>query len=61
MKVKIKTKSNYRSLNGEWLEVHEAQGTRISGYVPDASSKDGKIVVDFAISEITEIKYNQKS
>lgn len=61
MKVMIKTKSNYRGLNGTWLTVHEAVNKRISCIVNDPEAKDGKLIVDFDISEITMISYSSET
>jgi hypothetical protein len=53
MKAKIKTKSNYRGLNGKWLAIKEIVGTRVTCYVdtPDL----GKITADFALKEVEEM------
>jgi ppGpp synthetase/RelA/SpoT-type nucleotidyltranferase len=47
---KIKTKSNFRSLNGIWLEVESMNGKRVTCYFED-------LKVDFTLSEISEFKY----
>lgn len=55
MKVQVNTKSNYRNLNGQWLTVTEAHGTRVSVLV----DFDGvPTTVDFQLKEIAAIKYN---
>jgi hypothetical protein len=57
MKAKVSTKSNYRNLNGQWVEIKEFLGTIISCIVFDEIL--GKhITVDFSLKEITEIKNN---
>jgi hypothetical protein len=54
VKAKIKTKSNYRNLNGTWLVVAEMVGTRVSCIVEiDGVNK----TVDFGLTEITEFNY----
>lgn len=61
MKVIVKTKSNFRNLNGQELEVLEInrisdKNTRVSCSVYDESlSKD--ITVDFDIQEVVSFKY----
>ena len=55
MNAKIQTKSNYKNLNGQWLEVHEIRGTRVSCIVKDDEAKDGQIISDFTLSEIVEM------
>lgn len=59
MKVLIKTKSNYRDLNGTWLQVHECVGTRVSCIVKDESAHKGQLIIDFNLSEVVEITYNR--
>ena len=55
MKVQVNTKSNYRNLNGQWLNVTEANGTRVSVLV----DFDGvPTTVDFTLKEVSAIKYN---
>ncbi len=49
IKVKVETKSNFRELNGLWLNVIEMNGTRVSCLV------DG-LTVDFNLVEIKEVK-----
>lgn len=57
MKVVVKTKSNYRNLNGQPLTVKEAVGTRVTCIV----EIDGlNVSVDFNLNEIVEILYSQK-
>ncbi len=57
MKVKIKTKSNYRDLNGQWLDVVEAVGKRITCSVP-SEFQLGAVNADFDLSEVEEIDYS---
>jgi len=47
---KINTKSNFRSLNGIWLEVESMNGKRVTCYFED-------LKVDFTLNEISEFKY----
>jgi hypothetical protein len=50
---KIKTKSNFRNLNGTFQQVYEIVGKRVTCLV----EIDGKILqTDFSLSEITEFK-----
>jgi phage major head subunit gpT-like protein len=53
MKVKVNTKSNYQNLNGQWLELREIVGTRVTCIVKFAEF--GKQTVDFNLKEVTEI------
>jgi hypothetical protein len=53
MKAKVNTKSNYRNLNGQWLEVKEIVGTRVTCVVEFAEF--GKQSVDFNLKEVTEM------
>jgi hypothetical protein len=53
-KVKVNTKSNYKNTNGQWLEVSELSGTRVTCWVEDSTIEFGHIKVDFHISEIVE-------
>jgi hypothetical protein len=53
MIVKVKTKSNYRNLNGEWLKVKEIVRTRVSCIIKFAEF--GEQSVDFNLSEVTEM------
>jgi hypothetical protein len=57
MKALIKTKSNYKNLNGQWLEVIEAVGKRISCKHNDNGNN---VTVDFTLSEIAELSYASK-
>jgi hypothetical protein len=57
MKAKVSTKSNYKNLNGQWVEIKEFLGTIISCLVFD-EILGKKITVDFSLKEITEIKNN---
>lgn len=54
MKAKIKTKSNYKNLNGQWLEVKEIVGTRVSClWFSEEFQKT--ITIDFSLNEVSEI------
>ncbi len=53
LRVKVNTKSNYRGLNGQWLEVKECRGTRVSCNVE--TEEHGLQTVDFSLNEIVEI------
>lgn len=53
MKAKVNTKSNYRNLNGQWLNVKEIVGTRVTCIVEFAEF--GKQSVDFSLKEVTEL------
>ena len=53
MKAKVNTKSNYRNLNEQWLEVKEIVGTRVTCIVE--TEEYGKQSVDFNLKEITEM------
>jgi hypothetical protein len=53
MKAKVNTKSNYKGLNGQWLEVKEIVGTRVTCIVTFAEF--GKQSVDFTLKEVTEL------
>jgi hypothetical protein len=54
MKVQVNTKSNYRNLNGQWLNVTEAIGTRVTVVV----DFDGvPTTVDFTLKEVVAIQY----
>jgi hypothetical protein len=50
MKVQVKTKSNYKNLNNQWLEVKEIVGTRVTCIIDFAEF--GKQTVDFTLSEV---------
>lgn len=54
MKAKVKTKSNYGNLNGQWLDVKEIAGTRVTCIVQ--SDLYGTITVDFTLKEVVEIR-----
>ncbi len=56
MKVKIKTKSNYRNLNGQWLTVSEMLGKRVTCVIFDEGCAK-KISVDFNLSDVIEFDY----
>lgn len=49
--VKVNTKSNYRNLNGEWLEVYEIIGRRVT-----CSIHSYPALMDFTVDEISEWK-----
>ena len=53
MQAKIQTKSNYRNLNGQWLQVKEIVGTRVTCVVE--TEEYGKQNVDFRLNEVTEM------
>jgi hypothetical protein len=53
MKAQVKTKSNFRNLNGQWLELKEIVGTRVTCIVPFAEF--GSQTVDFTLSEVVKI------
>lgn len=53
IKIIYDTKSNYRNLNGQWLEVKEIVGTRVSCIVE--TEEYGKQTVDFNLKEVTEM------
>ena len=50
MKAQVKTPSNYKNLNNQWLEVKEIVGTRVTCIVDFAEF--GKQTVDFRLSEV---------
>lgn len=54
MIAKIKTKSNYRKLNGKWLKVIEIVGKRVTCkvYMEEFNKYTN---VDFTLNEIEEI------
>ena len=56
MKAQIKTKSNYNNLNGQWLEVKEIFGTRVTCFVD--TPEYGRMSVDFTLKEVTAMEYN---
>lgn len=53
MKAKIKTRSNYKNLNGQWLEVAEIIGNRTTCYY-FCIELWRLITIDFIASEIVE-------
>lgn len=57
MKAKVKTTSNYRDLNDQWLEVKEIVGTRVSCIVD--TPEYGKQTVDFKLSEVDELDFQK--
>jgi hypothetical protein len=52
MTAQVKTKSNFRNLNGQWLTVKEIVGTRVTCIVE--SEEFGKQTVDFNLKEVTQ-------
>lgn len=59
LKALIKTKSNFRNLNGTWLTVLEIKGNRVTCEVLE--NEFGKyITVDFTSKEVKEYEYLQK-
>lgn len=59
-KVKVNTKSNYKNCNGQWLDVIELTGTRVTCWV-EVENEIRLFKVDFHISEIVEFSNNFKS
>lgn len=59
MKIKVNTKSNYRHLNGRWLDVIEAKGDTIQCWIPNEFKPNELIPADFKLSEIVEMEYNR--
>jgi hypothetical protein len=55
MKAKIKTKSNYQNLNGQWLQVKEVSGTRVT-CLNFSQEFQKTISIDFTLNEISEFK-----
>jgi hypothetical protein len=53
MKVKIKTKSNFRLLNDKWLELVEVVGTRVT--TRHSFAEFGTQTIDFTLSEVVEM------
>lgn len=54
LKVQVKTKSNVYGLNGQWLNVIEIVGNRVSV----SATIHGRIhTVDFTTKEIAELSY----
>jgi len=51
----IKTKSNYKNLNGTWLQVSEIVGSRVSCTTFDEEMQK-PITIDFTLKEIVEFK-----
>ena len=56
LKVKVNTKSNYRGLNGQWLQVKEVVGRRVS-----CVCADYRAVMDFTTDEVVEWSFPAKS
>jgi hypothetical protein len=57
MKAKVNTKSNYKGLNGQWLQVKEIQGKRVTCYF-FSQEFQRQITIDFSLSEIQELTTN---
>lgn len=55
MLAQVKTKSNYRNLNGVFLPVKEISGKRVSCVVY-VEEIDRNITVDFTLSEIMQFQ-----
>jgi len=55
MQAKIKTKSNFQNLNGQWLQVKEVLGTRVT-CLKFSQEFQKNISIDFTLNEITEFK-----
>ena len=55
MKAKVKTKSNYMGLNGQWLPVNEIKGTRVTLTVID--ELHGEVHAHFYLSDIVEFSH----
>ena len=53
MRVKVRTKSNYRNLNDQWLELVEVVGTRVT--IKTIFAEFGTMTVDFQLSEVVEM------
>ena len=53
MKAKVKTKSNFKGLNNQFLPVKEIAGKRVSClfFCPELNKE---ITIDFSLSEIVE-------
>jgi len=58
MRVKVKTKSNFRNLNGQWLELVEVVGTRVTAKT--SFVEFGTQTVDFTLSEVVEMDTTKK-
>lgn len=48
LKAQIKTKSNFRGVNGLFLVVHELHCKRVTCYLPDG------VLADFTLDEIEQ-------
>jgi hypothetical protein len=53
MKVKVRTKSNFRLLNDRWLELVEVVGTRVT--TRHSFAEFGTQTIDFTLSEVVEM------
>lgn len=53
MRVKVRTKSNYRNLNDQWLELVEVVGTRVT--IKTIFAEFGTMTVDFSLNEVVEM------
>jgi hypothetical protein len=60
MKALIKTKTNFRNLNGTWLPVHQIVGNRVTCIIEDELAYNGELKCDFTMKEISEFRYNEK-
>jgi hypothetical protein len=60
LKALIKTKTNFRNLNGTWLEVTEIKGNRVTCLHFD-SELDRYITIDFTSKEVKEFEYSIKN
>jgi hypothetical protein len=53
---KVKTKSNFKGLNNQWLKVIEIVGNRVTCEVLEVTAYNGKLSVDFTLNEVIEFK-----
>jgi len=54
LKIQVKTKSNFHNLNGQWLNVIEIVGNRVTC----SATIHGRVqTVDFTTKEIAELSY----
>ena len=53
MKVKVRTKSNFRLLNDKWLELVEVVGTRVTAR--HSFAEFGTQTIDFTLNEVVEM------
>jgi len=54
--VKVKTKSNFKGLNNQWLKIIEIVGNRVTCEVLEVTAYNGKLSVDFTLNEVLEFK-----